>query len=86
MDFKEGAMNAVRSVFQQVHVQGCFFTYVKLRGEKFKNLAPQQRTCTPFTTVRDFALKCRMIKALAFLKVNDVLEHLAKFYVDEVLL
>ena len=70
IDFEKAAMNALERVFPQVHVSGCFYHFSQSVYRKIQSEGLQRM----YSTDAEFAIKCRMIAALAFVPQNHVVE------------
>ena len=77
MDFEKGAMNAFAAYFPEAELHGCFFHLVQNVKKKVASLGLTARYRD--SSDPDFALKTKMISALAFIppqRLEDAIQEL----------
>ena len=81
-DYEQGAYNAVLDVFPGIGEEGCFFHLCKRLDFQVKRLG----LMTKYLTDDDFKLRVKMLSALAFVPVSDVVpnfESLATTFLND---
>lgn len=69
VDFEQAAINALNTQFEGVIVSGCFFHLEKNMWKHIQQIGLQTR----YNNDIEFAVNLRMLAALAFVPVNDVI-------------
>lgn len=69
VDFELAAINAINQNFEDVSVSGCFFHLEKNMWKHIQQIGLQTR----YNNDSEFAVSLRMLAALAFVPVNDVI-------------
>uniref|UniRef100_A0A914MDV3 MULE transposase domain-containing protein n=1 Tax=Meloidogyne incognita TaxID=6306 RepID=A0A914MDV3_MELIC len=72
VDFELAIHNAIRTIFPESHIRGCFFHLFSNLKKHLSSL----NLLTHYNTNPEFALNSRMIVSLAFVPQNDLLEAL----------
>ena len=70
MDYKKAAMNLVIEIYGEVQLQGCFYHLSQCIYRKVQFLGFQQK----YQEDAEFLLSIRMIPALAFVCLDDLLD------------
>ena len=81
-DYEQGAYNAVLDVFPGIGEEGCFFHLRKRLDFQVKRLG----LMTKYQTDDDFKLRVKMLSALAFVPVSDIVanfESLATTFLND---
>ena len=82
IDFEIASRNALQDIFPDATIQGCFYHLSQAIYRKVQSIGLQQE----YQTNLDLSLKIRMLAALAFVPVDDIVEsfeHLADSMPDE---
>ena len=82
IDFEIASRNTLQEVFPEATIQGCFYHLSQAIYRKVQSIGLQQE----YQTNVDLSLKIRMLAALAFVPVDDIVEsfeHLAASMPDE---
>jgi hypothetical protein len=69
MDFEKAAINAVQDVYPDAKIQGCLYHLSQNIYRKVQSLGLQER----YQTDAEFSLLMRMIPALAFVPIDEVI-------------
>ena len=69
MDFEKAAINAVQDVYPDANIQGCLYHLSQNIYRKVQSLGLQER----YQTDAEFSLLMRMIPALAFAPIHEVI-------------
>ena len=69
MDFEKDAINAVQDIYPDANIQGCLYHLSQNIYGKVQSLGLQER----YQTDAEFSLLMRMIPALAFVPIDEVI-------------
>lgn len=78
-DFEQAAMNAFKEVFPQTSMSGCFFHFGQCLWRKMHQFQDLQQD---YKNDSEFALKIKMLTALAFIPPEDVIKSFELLTID----